>query len=276
MLPAPFNHSRKAENQPRRKRQPSPTPSIESLQSLVDSIFSLGSLSSASTAPGSDNAFQRVLAVLQTDAELKDLYVELTARTSAIKFKRNLGILLKRFAADLEAESNCYDEQCTAKFIRSRARMIAQRIVDAVYPSGSTKERAQTSRSLAQPRAESSGDSGTDEEPDEYLELEKFVTNSRSFEKLRDNIRGFLGLELSKLLAELPFVDENQLVESEQSISCGQNALSCGKTLWSMPNFHHKIRDSVFPEPPIPNGLTRVRWKCVSLRTIEDERGTNE
>ena len=210
-----------------------------------------------------------MLAVLQTDAELKDLYVELTARTSAIKFKRNLGILLKRFAADLEAESNCYDEQCTAKFIRSRARMIAQRIVDAVYPSGSTKERAQ--RSLAQPRAESSGDSGTDEEPDEYLELEKFVTNSRSFEKLRDNIRGFLGLELSKLLAELPFVDENQLVESEE-----EESISCGKTLWSMRNFHHKLRDLVFPEPPIPNGLTRVRWKCVSLRASEDERGTNE
>jgi hypothetical protein len=145
-----------------------------------------------------------------------------------------------------------------------------------MYPSGSTIEGAYISMPLAQTKAESSEDSETDEEPDEYLELEKFVTNSRSFEKLRDNIRGFLGLELSKLLAELPFVDENLLVESEESISCGQNALPCGKTLWSMRNLRHKIRDSVFPEPPIPHGLTRVRWKCVSLRASEDERGTNE
>jgi hypothetical protein len=251
---------------------------VESLQSLVDSIFSLASLSSASTAPGSDNAFQRVFAILQADAVLKDLYVELTARTSAVKFKRNFGILLKRFAVDLERESSCYNEQRTAKFIRSRARKIAQRIVDAMYPSGSTIEGAYISMPLAQTKAESSEESETDEEPDEYLELEKFVTNSRSFEKLRDNIRGFLGLELNKLLAELPFVpfvDENQLVESEGSISREQNALSCGKILWSMRNFHHKIRDSVFPEPPITNGLTRVRWKYVSLRASEDERGTN-
>jgi hypothetical protein len=242
---------------------------VESLQSLVDSIFSLASLSSASTAPGSDNAFQRVFAILQADAVLKDLYVELTARTSAVKFKRNFGILLKRFAVDLERESSCYNEQRTAKFIRSRARKIAQRIVDAMYPSGSTIEGAHISMPLAQTKAESSEDSETDEEPDEYLELERFVTNSRSFQNLRDNIRGFLGLELSKLLAELPFVDEDRLAEFEESINSVQNPLSCGKFVWSMRNFHHKIRDFLFPEPPIPNGLNRVRWKCVSLRASE-------
>lgn len=263
----PFYRTLRSENQRRRKRQASLTPSVESLQSLVDSVFSLASLSSASTASGSDNAFQRVLAVLQADAVLKDLYAALTARTSAVKFKRNLGILLKRFAVDLENESSCYDEQRTAKYIRSRARKLAQRIVDAVYPI----ERDQTSASLAQTRAESSEDSRTNDEPDEYLELEKFVTNSRSFQQLRDNIRGVLGLELSKLLAELPFAAENQLVESEESINSGQNALSCAKNVWSKRNFHDKIRDFLFPEPPIPNGLWRVRWKCVSLAAGKDE-----
>lgn len=129
---------------------------------------------------------------------------------------------------------------------------------------------------LAQTRAESSEDSETDEEPDEYVELENFVTTSRSFQELRDNIRGFLGLELGKLLEELPFFDENQLVEPGQAIDGGQNVLSCGKPVWLMPKFHHKIRDLLFSEPPIPNSLTRVRWKCVSLTACDDERGTNE
>jgi hypothetical protein len=93
--------------------------SVESLQSLVDSIFSTASLSSASTVAEANNAFQRVLVILKTDAALKGLYADSIAKTSVDKFNRNFGILLKRFAVDLEGEAKCWNEQRAAHFIRS-------------------------------------------------------------------------------------------------------------------------------------------------------------
>jgi hypothetical protein len=88
--------------------------SINSLQSLVDSIFSIASISSISTVPSTGNAFQRCLVILKSDVILKVLYEELTTKTSPEKFKRNLGILLKRFSLDLEKEAACWNEQRTA------------------------------------------------------------------------------------------------------------------------------------------------------------------
>jgi hypothetical protein len=268
-----------------KKRYPPRSYSVESLQSLVDSIFSLGSLSSASTAPGTDDAFQRVLDILKADAILKDLYEELTAKTSVDKFNRNFGTLLKRFALDLEKEAKCWNEQRAAQFIRSRARIMAQKIADVVYPSGHESQKAR-SINFEQDKAEISDDSDMEEEPDEFVELEKFITSSTAFQKLRDNIRGFLGLEPSSrdeafdlapsiLFSQLPFAEDNQVDMPDVPIFYEQYTLPSLRNSWYLPNFYQKIRDLLLPEPPIPEGLSRVRWKCVSLTSDKDEQDTD-
>lgn len=254
-----------------REPQVSRSSSVDSLKSLVDSIFSIASLSSTSTVADMNNAFQRVLVVFRSDMILKGLYDELISRSSADKFKRNFAILLKRFAVDLENEAQCWNEQQTAKFIRSRARKIAQRITDIMYPSGLKIEEGRPCTFPAQIKADHSEDSGTDDEPDEFLDLERFVTNSNAFQKLRDNIRSFVGLELSNLTAELPFAQQDHFEVSQEDIFFEHDSLSCPQSQWFLSNFAQNIRGRLLPEPPIPNGLSRVRWKCVSLRIYEDE-----
>jgi hypothetical protein len=259
--------------------------SEESLQSLV-SIFSSATISSASTAPNTNNAIQRVLAILKADADLKILYGNSITKTSVDKFNRNLGRLLKRFGVDLEAEAKCWDEHRAARFIRSRARFIAQKIVDSVYPPKyeAYKVRAQI---FEQDKAESSDDSDFEEEPDEFAELETFITSSAAFCKLRDNIRGFLGLEPSqehtvleasscKLLEELPFAGEDYVYTIDGPVCYEQCPSPYLRNLWQMPSFSQKIRDFLFPEPPIAEGMSRVRWQCVSLDTGHEEETTNE
>jgi hypothetical protein len=204
------------------------SPSVESLQSLVDSIFSIASISSASTAPGTDNAFQRVLVLLKSDHILKELYGQLAAKTSAGKFHRNFGTLLKRFALELEQEAKCRDEQRAAQFIQSRVRMMAQRIADSVYPFGHESWKAQSS-TVEQDKTELSEDSDLEEEPDEFAKLEKFITNSTAFQKLREKIREFVGfgpspidsrfeIGICTLLGELPFAGEDQVDTSNEPI----------------------------------------------------------
>jgi hypothetical protein len=270
------------ENHMAMKSYPSRSSSVESLQSLVDSIFSTATFSSASTTSDTNNAFQRLLVVLKTDAALKQLYEELKTRTSAEKFKRNFGTLLKRFALDLEKEAKCWNEQRAAKFIRSRARVMAQKVADSIYPSSDANWKIQWS-AIEQDKAEISEDGDSDEEPDEFVDLEKFVTNSTAFQNLCSNIRGFLGSEPSskgdaidivptniELFAELPFAaQEYHCGGLGGSILCGQPAPPCIGRVWYLPNFLHKAGDLLFAESPIPHGLSRVRWKCVSPRKDE-------
>jgi hypothetical protein len=205
---------------------------------------------------------------------LKRLYDQLAAKTSAGKFDRNLGTLLKRFALDLEQEANCWDEQRAAQSIRSRARMMAQKIADSVYPSGHNSWKAQSS-TIEQ-------DSDLEEEPDEFAGLEKFITNSNAFQKLYENIGEFLGLEPSSidsrfevgvctLLEELPFAGEEQVDTSNEPIFYERYPSSNVLKWWCPPSFSQKIRDLLLPEPAIPAGLSRVRWECVSLAKVEDE-----
>jgi hypothetical protein len=152
--------------------------------------------------------------------------------------------------------------------------MMAQKIADSVYPSGHNSWKAQSS-TIEQ-------DSDLEEEPDEFAGLEKFITNSNAFQKLRENIRDFLGLEPSSidsrfevgvctLLEELPFTGEDQDDTSNGLTFYEKCPSSDVLNGWLLPTFSQKIRDLLLPEPAIPAGLSRVRWKCVSLAKVEDE-----
>ncbi|KAE9374270.1 hypothetical protein N431DRAFT_437737 [Stipitochalara longipes BDJ] len=245
--------------------------SVESLQSLADSIFSIASLSSASTVAEANNAFQRVLAILKADATLKVLYADSIAKTSVDKFNRNLGRLLKRFALDLEGEAKCWNEQRAAQFIRSRARIIAQRVAGSVYPLERESQKIQP-RTFEQDKAESSDDSDFEEEPDEFAELESFITNSSAFRKLHDNIRSFLGQERSyKLFEELPFAGEDHIYTLDEPVCYEQCSSPYSRNVWHLPNFSQKIRDILFPEPSIPDGMSRVRWQCSCGEALYDD-----
>ena len=252
--------------------------SVESLQSLVDSIFSVATFSSTSTVAETNNALQRVLAILKSDAALKILYADSVSKTSVDKFNRNLGILLKRFAVDLEKEAKCWNEQRAAQFIRGRARTIAQKVATSVYPSQHESQKLPP-RIVEQDGAESSDDSDLEEEPDEFVELEIFITNSTAFQKLRDNIRGFLGLEPSqeeavleasscKLLEELPFAEEGDVDMLIAPAFEEQCPAPYSQGAWRRPSFSQKIRDFLFPESPLADGMSRVRWQCVSLKFL--------
>jgi hypothetical protein len=255
--------------------------SAESLQSLVNSIFSIASLSSASTIAETNDASQRVLSILKTDAALNVLYTDSITKTSVDKFNRNFGILLKRFAVDLEKEASCWNEQRAAQFIRGRARAIAQKVATTVFPSQQESHTIQ-SYIVEQDKAESSDDSDFEEEPDEFAELEIFITSSTAFRKLRDNIRGFLGLEPSqehavfevsscKLHEELPFAHEDHIDLLISPVFDEQCPVSDMRNIWQLPSFSQKIRDYLFPEPAVANGMTRVRWKCVGLNSGEEK-----
>lgn len=253
--------------------------SSESLQSLVDSIFSMATFSSASTAAGADDAFQRVLTILRSDTVLGDLYCKLVTKTSSGKFNRNFGTLLKRFALDLEKEAKCWNEQRAAQFIRGRARKIAEKISESVYPSESWS---------TQPRienAEGSGesDSDSDEEPDEFQELEKFIIGSKAFQQLRVAFQTFLGLELSltninpdqrtsRLFAEMPFAEESDQLLHAQTTQIRQNGRYYQRKPWSWTNFNQNLRDLIVPERPVPEGMSRVRWTCVGFLYRYDDR----
>ncbi len=253
--------------------------SKESLQSLVDSIFSIASLSSASTTPIADNAFQRVLVILKSDGILKALYEELTTKTSAAKFNRNFGTLLKRFAVDLEKEATCWNEQRTAQFVRSRARIFAQYISNSVYPFRNSHEPQRITVEKDKDKAESSEDSDF-EEPDEFQELEKFIINSNAFQTLRENIRGFLGLEPSlpashdvvpergakTLLAELPFAKDEEHSFTDEIVCSMRDASQYQQSPWPLTGFGQKLRNLLLPVKPIPNGMPRVWWQCVGFK----------
>jgi hypothetical protein len=81
----------------------------------VDTIFSAttsgNTFSSISTAPGTALCFQRILAILLNDPLLKELYVEVSAKTTTEKFSRNFVTLLKKFSVEIEKEAKCWNEQ---------------------------------------------------------------------------------------------------------------------------------------------------------------------
>jgi hypothetical protein len=106
-------------------------------------------------------------------------------------------------------------------FYSQLARIIAQRVVDSVYPSKHASQKIQN-RNSEQDKAESSDDSDFDEEPDEFAELETFITGSAAFCKLRDNIRAFLGLEPSQ---------EHAVLDASSCKLLG-NCLSLEKTMF--------------------------------------------
>ena len=113
------------------------------------------------------------------------------------------------------------------------------------------------------------------------MELEKFITSSTAFQKLRDNIRGFLGLEPSPKedaldlgptisFLDLPFAEDDQVDMPDEPVFSEQLT-----SPYLLPSLHQKIRDFFLPESAIPDGLSRVRWKCVSLTRDMDERDIN-
>ncbi|KIN07137.1 hypothetical protein OIDMADRAFT_174154 [Oidiodendron maius Zn] len=253
----------------------SPSSSIEPLQSLVDSIFSIASLSSASTLPITENAFQRVSVIFKSDAIVKMLYKKMSSKTSSGKFNRNFGTLLKRFRVDLEKEATCWNEQRAAQFLRGRARQIAQRIADEVYATEleSGKELSSKPNLLDHEKVESFEDSGVEEELDEFLELQKFTTNSEVFQILHEYyeyIRGFLRPRLerslmdaaldigpSQLLAELPFAEEDQVDLSDERVYY-EHDTSYRQWPWPLIDFTHRLQNLLLPEPQIPDGMARA------------------
>jgi hypothetical protein len=101
-------------------------------------------IASASSTPGSENVFQKVLAILKADAFMKELFKELTAKTSPGNINRNFATLIKRFTVELKNDATCWNEQRIAKFTRSRAKNIPQKITDATFPSKTENSTAQT------------------------------------------------------------------------------------------------------------------------------------
>ena len=65
--------------------------------------------------------------------------------------------------------------------------------------------------------------------------------------------------------------DGGQVENSNEPIFYEQFPSSDVLNGWLLPSFSQKIRDLLLPEPTIPAGMSRIRWKCVSLAKVEDE-----
>ncbi|KAF8858277.1 hypothetical protein BDZ45DRAFT_743523 [Acephala macrosclerotiorum] len=253
--------------------------SIESLDSIPDSVFSIASgcssTSSVSVANVAENAFQRVLGILKTDMFLADLYDELVTKYSSEKVSRNLGTLFKRFAVDLEKDASREDEIRIARFIRSRARRLAQNIVDSILSRLSFSDSSIGEHSLLPnlKELEDFENDDAEEDTDDLRDLEIFIINPDAFRQLRLNIQSLLRYQSgshdtnpsnpNELPSLNPFGKEAELRVARSLLS--RSLLPDAWHLNRLNLFCKRFVDILSPEPPIPDGMSRVRWECVSF-----------
>jgi hypothetical protein len=79
-----------------------------------------------------------------------------------------------------------------------------------------------------------------------------------------------------KLLEELPFAGEDYVYTMDEPVCYEQCPSPYLRNLRQLPSFGQKIRDFLCPEPPVAEGMSRVRWQCVSVNTGHEEETTNE
>jgi hypothetical protein len=257
------------------KNRYSRSSSTSSLESLADSINSHDSVSSASSLatsiPEEKTAFQRIYDLLSF---FSDQYRELLTRALPKKVSRNFGTLFKKFGRDLEKAAKARDEKRTAKFIRSHARKLAEKLVESASLFQVYETRHDLpSRDDSDDPEDSEGEN-VEEAPDDFRDLEAFIMTSSAWVQLRLGIQSLLGrtyVERNTPSSGDPSIDVHQndeamsedLPEAPRSSNGGEGDIplqalsleSVGKRIW----------DLLMTEPPIPEGIIRVRWRCVSI-----------
>ncbi|KUJ13162.1 uncharacterized protein LY89DRAFT_753673 [Mollisia scopiformis] len=247
--------------------------SSSSLQSLADSITSLASVSPtsslASSVPEAKTAFQRVFSLLRFFSEQYD---ELLTKASPEKVSRNLGTLFKKFARDLEKVATTGDEKHTAKFVRSHARKLAQGLVES-----SSQE---TPRILRDPELDESDESQAEnvqEDPDDFLDLEAFIMTSDAFQQLRLDIQLLLGhTYLEKSAANFDDHSSDVSLNNKETVLVALTSSKDGESSvpprgWNLNSIGKYIWTLLVPEPPIPRGMTRVKWQCACGEALYDD-----
>jgi hypothetical protein len=219
-----------------------------SLDSLTASLFSNLSGSSKSYIQGPEGADERLALILFSDPVLQSLF-QIAETTALDRFERNLRRLLAIFFKDLYEEAQSTKEQLVARFVRSQARKSASLICIEPDPEGEGSGLT----------IKEQDDSESDLEDDEMVDLqyiESVVLKSPALEKLRANLRQFIGLteNISTEDTALTTLDISSL---DNSLDMKPNGGGVMKDVIRMKN-------KIWRSPPLAKGMKRVTWTCAS------------
>jgi hypothetical protein len=226
-------------------------------------MFSTTSGSSKSSVRGPQGASERLAFIFFEDTALQSSCMEAVEKIPLERLERNLRRLLRVFSKDLEEEAATQKEKQVAKYVGTQARRSAYLICTEVDPDG------EGSMSKKTPEEFSDSDSGGD--GDDLADLdyfEAFISNSLAFEALRVNLIQFVSLSepagrdvedaTARGTSILEFMDSDVDVVASTCSIVKQS---------SNPAFQRviKIVHKLFHDPPLAEGMKRVRWTCVSI-----------
>jgi hypothetical protein len=222
-----------------------------SLNSLAASLFSNLSGSSTSSIQGPEGAGERLAFILYSDPVLHPLFKNFE-RTALDHFERNLRRLLAIFSKDLYDEAQSTKERLVARFVRSQARKSATLICIELDPEGG-------SSGLDNKEQDDSASDSVDED-EEMVELQYFesiVLKSSALEKLRANLRQFIGSPENISTEDAAFT-ALEFLSLDNGLDMNCNGGGFMKDVIRMKN-------KIWRSPPLAKGMKRVTWTCVSI-----------
>ena len=159
-----------------------------SLASITESIFSIISGSSMSSIAGPQSAVERLVTFFLDDHVIKSLCADALSTVAQGRFERNLRRFLKDFAVGLRKEAGSDQERRAAHFVRLRARNSACMICSALR-----KKKLHKTDAIEFDYASEEIDSDrSDDEVDDFQQLERFIKESEALQTLRERLQAFV------------------------------------------------------------------------------------
>lgn len=252
-----------------------PSPSSEddgrSIQSLESSTTLVSTLSGF-TVVELEGATVELQGIFQKDADLVSLYRQgiKDASIGPERLQRNVVRLLRLFARDLRQEARQELEKMASRFVSTKARYIAQCIVEEYHDQAIEQEPHQLKAKQKETECDDRQRNEDQEELDDVDDLvpvdedlfedlptlRTFLVNSAAFQVFREELTKFV---LPKELRS----------PTTQSTKEGATTMAQPVDRW----YYHKTVGLALKatlvaagclEPPLQAGMIRLRWQCVS------------
>jgi hypothetical protein len=237
-------------------------------------MFSTISGSSKSSIRGPQGASERLAFIFFDDTALQSSCIEAVEKIPLERLERNLRRLLRVFSKDLEEEAATPKEKQVAKYVGTQARRSAYLICTELDPD--------SEGSMSKKTSEEFSDSDSDVDGDDLADLdyfEAFISNSLAFEALRVNLGQFVSLSepAGRDVEEATARGTPILVFVDSDVDVVPSTCSIVKQS-SNPAFQRviKIVHNLFHDPPLAEGMKRVRWTCVSTSIFNVTKTTRD
>jgi len=245
--------------------------SIASWTSLTSAITDL-SRDTGYSAAHIENATSNLLSMLEVDEVLTPLYVAAIqdASIGPQRFENNFRRLLKLYAGRLKEEAHDSLEYLAAGLVLSKARTLAEAIVEKYRNQPSPQDAGKDSvmkDTVRQPEELSEDEEDVTSYEgvlEDLAKVRKFWSGSDAFLTLRAELTRFVGnTEKSTAESQPVLLGQADITQKSQTPERAQWFFAALLRLYHFPLLHRGQKS------PCPPGIEQIEWQCVCISSLD-------